>query len=89
MEEREIRRLIFHTMQDISKDIKNMRFERQKESPRGFHQGESFDTSHLWREKTVAQPSSQCSTMPTFLSLEGEEGKPLREETLGDYCSKY
>lgn len=85
MEDKETPNLL-HIVQDIAKNIKEM---RQKESPRGFHHGESFSNSHLWWEKTTKKPSSKHSTMPTFLSLEGEEGKPLREETLGDYCWKY
>ena len=82
MEEKEIPKIILQTMHAIAKYIKEMRFERQKQSPRGFHHGESSGTSHLWCEKIVAQPYSQRSTMPTFLSLESEEGWPLREEIL-------
>ena len=85
MEEKEIPKLLLQTMHNIAKYIKEMRLERQKESPRGFHHGESSDTSHSWCEK----PSLQHSTMPTFLSLEGEVGGPLREETLGDYFVEY
>lgn len=57
-------------MQNIEKGIKEMRLERQKESPRGFHHGESFGTSHSWCEKPVVQPSSQRSTMPTLYHWE-------------------
>ena len=72
-------------MQNIAKDIKEMRLERQKKSHRGFHHGESSSTSHSWCEQAVVQPSSQRSTMPRFLSLESEVGGPLREKTLGEY----
>ena len=60
-------------MQDIAREIKEMRMERFKESPRGFHHGEGFGMSHHWNDQPVHQPQvSQCSTMPTFLAVGNE-----------------
>ena len=61
-------------MQDIARDIKEMRVDRLKESPKGFHHGEDSIMSHHWNDQPVQQPqSSKCSTMPTFLAV-GNDG---------------
>ena len=61
-------------MQDLSREIKEMRLEKIKESPKGFHLGESFGMSHHLNDQLENQPQvSQCSTMPTFLAM-GNEG---------------
>lgn len=61
-------------MQDISREIKEMRLDRIKESPTRFHLGERFGMSHHWIDQLVHQPQvSQHSTMPTFLAV-GNEG---------------
>ena len=63
-------------MQDISKEIKEMRMERHKETPRRFLHGETSDTSHHWGEQPVMQQVSKCSTMPTFLAVGNGGGGP-------------
>ena len=66
-------------MQDIAREIKEMRMDRFKESPKGFHHGEGFGMSHHWSDQSVQQPQvSQCSAMPTFLAM-GNEG--LQEQS--------
>ena len=45
-EEKEFPKLLLRTMQDIAKEIKEMRMDRHKESPKGFLHGEGFDISH-------------------------------------------
>ena len=45
-EEKDFPKILLRAMQDISREIKEMRFDRIKESPKGFHLGESFGMSH-------------------------------------------
>ena len=71
-------------MQDISREIKEMIVEKIKESPKGFHLGESSGMSHHWNDQPVHQPQvSQRSTMSTFLAV-GNEGFQ-EKESLEDY----
>ena len=75
-------------MQDLAREIKEMRMDRIKESPKIFHLGESFGMFHHWNDQPVHQPQfSQRSTMPTFLAV-GNEG--LQEQaSLKDYFEEY
>ena len=63
-------------MQDLAREIKEMRMDRMREYPRIFHPGEISDMSHHWTGQLVNQPQApqapQCSTMPTFLVVDNE-----------------
>ena len=75
-------------MQDIAREIKEMRMDRYKESPKGFKHGEGSSISHHWSDQPVQQQQvSQCSTMPTFLAV-GNEGFQ-EQENLEDYFIEY
>ena len=75
-------------MQDLSREIKEMRMEEIKESHKGFHLGEISGISHHWNDQPVHQPQvSQHSTMPTFLVV-GNEGFE-EQESLEDYFMEY
>ena len=54
-------------MQEIAREIKEMRMDRKNESPKGFLHGEGSVISHHWSDQPVKQKASQHSTMPTFL----------------------
>ena len=84
MDEKEFPKLLLQTMQDISKEIKEMRMERQKDTTRGFLHGESSRTSHHWGEQPVVHQVSQCSTVPTFLTVGNKGEGPQEQEALGD-----
>ena len=87
-EEKEFPKILLRAMQDISRKIKEMRMDRVKESPKGFHHGEGYGMSHHWNDQPVHQPQvSQCSTMPTFLAV----GNDLfqEQESLEDYFMEY
>ena len=75
-EAEEFEKNLFEAMQDLSKEIKEMRVDRMRESLGRFHQGESSDMSHFGTGQPVSLPhaprASQCSTMPTFLDVENE-----------------
>ena len=75
-------------MQDLAREIKEMRMDRIKESPKRFHLGESSGISHHWNDQPVNQPQvSQRSTVPTFLAV-GNEG--LQDQaSLEDYFEEY
>ena len=68
-EEKEYPKLILRTMQDIAREIKEMRMDRYKESHKGFIHGEGSYISHHWSDQPVKQQASQCSIMPTFLAV--------------------
>ena len=63
-------------MQDLSREIKEMRLDRMREYPGRFHLGEISDMSHHGTGQPVNLPqapqASQRSTMPTFLAVENE-----------------
>ena len=73
-EEKEYPKILLWTMQEIAREIKEMRMDRYKESLKGFLHGEGSDISHHWSDQLVKQQQvSQRSTMPTFLVV-GNEG---------------
>ena len=75
-------------MQGIAREIKDMRMDIYKESPKGFHHGEGSGMSHHWNDQPVHQPQvSQCSTMRTFLAM-GNEGFQ-EQESLEEYFMDY
>ena len=74
-------------MQDIAREIKEMRMDRHKESPKGFLHGEGSEISHHWHDQLVKQQVSQGSTMPTFLAM--GNGGFQEQETLEDYFLEY
>ena len=87
-EEKEYPKLLLRTMQEISREIKEIRMDRYKESPKGFLHGEGSNISHHWSDQPLKQQQvSQCSTMPTFLA-KGNEGFQ-EQETLEDYFMEY
>ena len=63
-------------MQDLAKEIKEVRMDRMREFPGRFHPGESSDMSHHWTGQSVnlsqAPQASQRSTMPNFLAMDNE-----------------
>ena len=60
-------KILLRAMHYLSREIKEMRMDRIKESPKGFHLGEGPGMSHHWNDQLMHQPQvSQCSTMPTF-----------------------
>ena len=90
-ESEEFAKNILETMQDLSKEIKEMRVDIMRESLGRFHQGESSDMSHYGTSQPVSLPqapqASQCSNMPTFLAVENEG---LQEKTsLEGYFVEY
>ena len=73
-EAEEFAKTLLETMQNISKEIKEMRVDRMRESLRIFHQRESSDMSHFGTGQPVSLPqapqTSQRSTMPTFFAVD-------------------
>ena len=52
-EEKEFPKILLRAMQDIAREIKEMRMDRHKESPKGFHHGEGSGISHHWSDQTM------------------------------------
>ena len=52
-EEKEFAKIILKGMQDIAREIKEMRMDRYKEFPKGFQHGEGSDISHHWSDQPV------------------------------------
>ena len=70
-------------MQDLARDIKEMRMDRIKEYPKIIHPGESSAMSHHWNDQPMNQPQApQHFTMPTFLAVENEG--PHEEASIED-----
>ena len=82
----EFARTLLVAMQDITKEIKEMRVEIMREYLGRFHPRESSDISHHGTGQPVNLPqapqASQCSTMPTFLVVENEG--PQEQASLED-----
>ena len=53
---KEFAKTLLKAMQDISRDIKEMRLDIIKESPKRFHLGENSGISHHWNDQPVNQP---------------------------------
>ena len=78
-------------MQNLTMEIKEMRRERQKETSRGFQNGEGPSTSYQQYKQPVVPKVPQRPTMPTFLVEENEwhgDGGYLEHETPSDYLEK-
>ena len=87
-EEKEYPKLLLQTMQDIDREINEMRMDRYKESPKGFIHGEGSNISRHWSDQPVKkQQVSQHSTMPTLLAM--GNGGFQEQETLEDYVMEY
>ena len=87
-ESKDFPKILLRAMQDLAREIKEMRMDRIKESSKGFHLGESSGMSHHWNDQPVYQPQfSQRSTMPKFFVVgnEGFQG----HESLEDYFEEY
>ena len=83
-EGKDFSKILLRAMQDLAREIKEMRLEKIKESPKKFHLGESSGMSHHWNDQPVHQPLfSQRYTMPTFLAM-GNEGFQ-EKESLEEY----
>ena len=70
-------------MQDLAREIKEMRLGRIKEFPKRVHLRESSGMSHHWNDQPVNQPQvPQRSTMSRFLDVENEflQGKASLED---------
>ena len=52
-EEKEFPKILLRAMQDIAREIKEMRMDIFKESPKGFHHGEGSSMSHHWNDQPV------------------------------------
>ena len=69
-EGKDFAKILLRAMQDLTREIKEMRMDRIKESPKRFHLGESSGMSHHWNDQPIHQPQiSQHSIMPTFLAV--------------------
>ena len=68
------------SMQDLSKEVYQMKEERQKEDPRRRCDEEGPNTSYQQRRKLENLRSPHISTMPTFF----EEGKWCRNEGMNE-----
>ena len=87
-EDKDFSKIILRAMQDLAREIKEMRMDRIKESPKGFHLGEGYGMSHHWDDQLVHQPQvSQHSTMPIFLAVGNEWFQ--EHEPLEDYFEEY
>ena len=87
-EEKDFPKILLRAMQSLSRDIKDMRMHRVKESPTGFHLGEGFGMSHHWNDQPMHQPQvSQCSTMLNFFVV-GNEGFQ-EQESLAEIFEEY
>lgn len=84
----EFARTLLVAMQDLAREIKEMRIYILKESPRRPHHGESSGMSHHWNDQPVNQTQApQCSIVPTFLAVENEG---LHEQvSLEEYFEEY
>ena len=75
-EEEEFEKTLLEAMQDLSKEIKEMRIDQMMDSLGRLHQGESSEMSQFGTGPPVSFPQSpqisQRSTMPTFLAIENE-----------------
>ena len=82
----EFARTLLVAMQDLSREIKEMRMEKMREYPGRFHLRESSDMSHHGTGQPLNLPqapqASQRSTMPTFLVMENEG--PQEQASLED-----
>ena len=54
----EFARNILVAMQDLAREIKEMRMDRMEDSPGIFHLGESSGMSHHWNDQPVNQPQA-------------------------------
>ena len=79
--------LLLQIMQDTAREIKEIRMDRHKESPKGFLHGEGSEISHHWSDQPVKQHISQRSTILTLLVV--GNGGFQEQETLEDYFMEY
>ena len=76
-------------MQCISRDIKEMRMERWRDSPRELiHEGSSIFSYHGC-DNSASPSDLQRGAMPRVITRYMEEGDVPKEETLGDYLQEY
>ena len=54
-EEKEFPNILLKAMQDIYREIKEMRMDRYKESPKGSQHGEGSGISHHWSDQPIKQ----------------------------------
>ena len=53
---KEFAKTLLKVMQDLTRELKDMRLDRIKEYPKIFHLGESSGMSHHWNDQSVNQP---------------------------------
>ena len=82
-DDKEFPKLLLRTMQEIVREIKDMRMDRHKESPKWFLHGEGSNISHHGSDQPMKQHVSQRSIMHTFLAV--GNGGFQEQETLEDY----
>ena len=56
VEGKDFAKILLKSMQDLAREIKEMRLDRIKESPRIFHLGEISGMSHHWNDQPVNRP---------------------------------
>lgn len=81
--------ILLKTMQNLSREIKEMRVKRRRETPTGLPNGETSGTSHYLYEKPTTQKASQFSTMLTILAIGNGARGPQEQEALSDYFLEY
>ena len=81
-EEKEFPKILLRAMKKISREIKEMRMDRYKEFPKGFHHSEGSDMSHHWSDQPVQQPqvSQRSKCLDSWLwEMKGFKSKnPLK-----------
>ena len=87
-DDKQFPKLLLRTMQDIAREIKEVRMDRHKEYPKGFLHGEGSNISHHWSDQPVKKKQvSQRSTMPILLAV--GNGWFQEQETLEYYFLEY
>jgi len=55
-EDKDFPKILLRAMQYLTREIKEMRIDKIKESPKGFHLGEGSGMSHHWNDQPLHQP---------------------------------
>ena len=88
-EEGELSMLLFQTMKSIKGDLKKMRREMCRDSPREFESEANSRFLHDECEHAATHYDSQRSHMPRSTMREMEEEEMPRMETLSDYLQEF
>ena len=87
--EERLSKLLFQTMQGIHGDIKKMRREMLKESPKEFGSRAKSRFAHGRCEHVATHYDAQCSQMPRANMREMKEEEMPRRETLSGLLQEY